>query len=215
MPEIKAVVFDIDGTLTEKNSWQQLMLAMGGTWAEDLEVVELERSGKITHEEANARILALWKRYGKDTRENFTNAMEAMALRPDAVSLIEYLKTKGIVICLITGSTDLNAQIVARKVGVENFYYNTKLNWDDHGRILDFKYEWKQGELKLKQFHEFLKKNNLQPEQCAVIGDSDNDHELFKITGKGIAVRTEFEDKILETLAWQVVNTLAEIRAII
>jgi len=215
MPEIKAIIFDIDGTLTEKNSWQQLIIAMGGTWEEDLEVVELDRSGKISHEEANARVLALWKRHGLASRENFQKTFENMNLRHDALDLVNYLKQKGIIICLITGSMDLYAQTIAEKVGAQNFYSNAILRWDENSMIKDFIYDWRQGELKLKQFREFLQKNNLRPDECATIGDSDNDYELFKLTGRGIAIRTEYEDKVLESIAWKVVNSLSEIKNII
>lgn len=215
MEPVKAVIFDIDGTLSEKNSWHVLAIAMGATPAEDLEVVELQQAGKITNREADARILAFWKRKGLATRENFRKTFEDIPLRQDAQDLVNYLKQKKILICLITGSMDMYAEVVARRLGVEDFYSNAKLSWSDDGNISDFTYDGKQGTKKLDQFHEFIKKNNLKAAECAAIGDSENDYLLFLETKKGIAVRSESEDKVLEAAAWKIVNNLKQIKEIL
>jgi phosphoserine phosphatase len=212
---IKAVIFDIDGTLSKENSWANLAIGMGATPAEDLELVELQKNKLITDEEADRRMLALWKRKGLATKSNFLKVFNAIELREDALDLVQYLKGKGIVICLITGSMDLYAKVIADKVGADEHYSNAQLFWDEDGNITNLIYNSAQGALKLKQFKEFLQKYSLKPDDCAVVGDSENDYLLFQETKKGIAIRSFMEDKVLEVIAWKVIDNLSEIKNII
>lgn len=215
MSDVKAIIFDIDGTLSEKNSWAVAAQAMGGTHAEDLEIYFANKNGIITQEEADAKILEMWKRQGLATKANFIKAFESIPLRHDAVDLVQYLKSKGLKICVMTGSMDLYAKIIAKKVGADDCYFNAKLFFNEEEHIENFSYIADQGALKLVQLKEFCAKHNLQPQECAVIGDSENDYEIFKLTKNGIAIRSFEEDKFIETLAWKVVNNLSEIKAII
>ena len=57
---IKAVVFDIDGTLTEHNSWYAFTRDIGGSEAEHLAIYEGQRKGDIGLEEAKQRLLEIW-----------------------------------------------------------------------------------------------------------------------------------------------------------
>jgi phosphoserine phosphatase len=212
---IKAVIFDIDDTLTTENSWAQIVIGMGGTWAEDLAIYHDHKEGLLTDQEADAKILVLWKRYGLATKENFIKIFDSIPIKKDAVDLIQYLKEKNITVCLITGSMDMYAEKIAQKVKADSFYFNARLDWDEQGNIIDFDYKANQGALKLDQFHDFLKKNKLKASDCAVIGDSENDVLLFLETKNGIAVRTKAEYKELEKIAWKVVDNLAEIKEII
>jgi phosphoserine phosphatase len=215
MSDIKAVIFDIDGTLTTKNSWSETAIGLGGTPQEDLEIYEMYKAKQILSDEADAKLLAMWKRNGLATKENFNKIFYGIPLRPDAIELINYLKQKQLIICLITGSMDMYAQIIADKLDITDYYYNATLFWQDDGHIKAFNYIVNQGEKKLEQFQQFCLKNNLRPEECAVIGDSENDHLLFIASKKGIAVRTEYEQKELETVAYKIVNNLTEIKEII
>jgi HAD superfamily phosphoserine phosphatase-like hydrolase len=215
MSEIKAVIFDIDDTLTTENSWAQVALGMGATHEEDLEIYYLHKEGKITNEEANSRILGLWKRKGLATQDNFRKIFDSIPLKEDAVDLTQYLKQKNIKICLITGSMDMYAEMIAKKVSADSFYYNADLYWDDQGKIIGFDYRVDQGARKLEQFLDFCQKNNLEASECVVLGDSENDILLFLESKKGIAVRTKAEFKELEAVAWKVINNLSEIKEFI
>ncbi len=213
--DIKAVIFDIDGTLSQKNSWWELAEGFGATKEESIGIYEDNLSGKLTQPEAGARVLEMWTRKGPVSKEKFTKILSAIPLRDESLEVAGYLKSKGMLICPITGSNEIYAELVAKKIGADDFYANAKLFWDDKGNLKDFSYEINQSDIKLKQFHEFCQKFNLKPEECIPVGDSYNDYELFRITGRGIAIRTQYEDKVLEELAWKVVNNLSEIKEII
>lgn len=215
MSEIKAVVFDVDGTLTKKNSWQTIALAMGATWEEDLEIYHAEKAGKLTSDEACRRIITLWKRKDLATKENFRRIFREMEFRSDAVEIIQHLKKKGLKICLITGSMDMYAEVIAERLGVDQYYSNAKLYWNTDDTIDKFTYSVHQSKVKLEQFEGFLKDNNLKPNECAVVGDSSNDYGLFELTRRGIAIKSEYEDVELESIAWRVIGNLSEIKNIL
>ncbi len=212
---IKAVIFDIDGTLTTRISWNYLVEYLGGSAEEERQNYLDFKSGRLSAEETDKNLLKLWHSGNRGNKSQFKQAFETIPLRPDAQDLIEYLKSKQIKVCLITGAMDLFAETMARRLGVEYFYANAILHWNENDEIVKFDYTPAQGLKKLEQFQDFCRRYNLKLEECAAVGDSDNDYELFKATGHGIAVRTEYEDKILEQLAWHVVDHLVEIKQII
>ncbi len=215
MVAIKAVIFDIDNTLTKENSWGKIAEAMGMTISEDHDIYNLSKTGTVPPRDLDKMLLILWQRKGLAKKENFVKVFTEMELRDDAKDLVDYLKQKDIKVCLITGSMDMYAEIVAKRVGADEYYFNTPLSYDEQGNITDLIYEKDQTELKLKQFKEFCKKNNLTSEDCVVVGDSANDFLLFTETKKGVAIRTEAEDKILEPVAWKIINRLSEIKDIL
>ena len=63
-PEL--IVFDLNKTLIKENSWRDLNLAMGVTPAEDAELMELARRGKITDAEGQAELLKIYQQRGND-----------------------------------------------------------------------------------------------------------------------------------------------------
>ena len=215
MNMIQAVIFDIDNTLTKKNSCWTIAEAVGMIIAEDLEIYERSKSGNVSSREIDRELLTLWQRKGLATRSNFENTFTNMELRDEALDVIDYLKRKKIKVCLITGSMDLYANIIAKRVGADDFYANTPLKFDAQGNVVDLVYQKDQAGLKLNQFTEFCQKNQLTPAECMVVGDSENDLLLFLETKQGIAIRTEAEDKILEPVAWKIVDNLSEIKQIV
>lgn len=215
MLDIKAVIFDVDGTLSPINSWLWLSEALGAKKEENIAIYEGNLSGKLMQFAANAKVLEMWTRKGPVSKEKFIKILTEIPLRPEALELCAYLKSKNIIICPITGSNEIYAEIVAKKIGADVFYANAKLFWDESNNLVNFTYAVNQADIKLNQFKDFCAKFKLKPDECVPVGDSYNDYELFRITGKGIAVRTEYEDKVLEELAWKVINNLSEIKNII
>ncbi|OGE82468.1 MAG: hypothetical protein A3B10_00125 [Candidatus Doudnabacteria bacterium RIFCSPLOWO2_01_FULL_44_21] len=89
MSEIKAVIFDIDNTLTKKNSWWMIAEAMGMTIAEDLEIYELSKREKVSPREVDKQLLTLWQRKGLATKSNFEKTFREMELRDGVLDLIK------------------------------------------------------------------------------------------------------------------------------
>ena len=55
----------------------------------------------------------------------------------------------------------------------------------------------------------------MQYSECVPVGDSENDTDLFKLTKNGVAIRTEFEKKELEQIAWKKIDHLIQLKEIL
>lgn len=124
---IKAVVFDIDGTLTPDISWTTLTNKLGASADKHLRIYQDLKENKLTYEKSKERLLKLWKETGNAHRSYIKNLFEKWTIRNEAKNIVKYLKSKGFIICLITGSLDLYAKIIAKRLGIKYFYSNTTL----------------------------------------------------------------------------------------
>lgn len=129
---IKAVVFDIDGTLSRDVSWTKLTLLLGASVPDYLKIYEDFKTGKLEYEESKRLLFKLWRGEGDLYRNKLKKIFDNWIIKEDAIPVFSYLKSKGYIICLITGSFDLFAQIIAEKVGADFWYANTILHWDEN-----------------------------------------------------------------------------------
>jgi len=211
---IKAVVFDIDGTLSSDISWTKLTRQLGLRVPHYMEIYEKFKSGAVGYETAKNGLLMLWTALGPLSKSRLTEIFEDWELKKDAIPIFQHLKSKGYTTCLITGSLDLFAEVVAKKVGADSWYANANLVWDDNGNLTDLIYERNASWKKLEQLKEFCASNSLNLNECVVVGDDNNDIEMFKATGKGIAVESPTSEAV-EPYAWRRVKDLEEIKNIL
>lgn len=215
MKKFKAVVFDIDGTLTRDISWNRFTLGLGGTVERHDEIYGMWKKGILTLKESNKLCIQNWSTTGKANRKDITEILKLIPLREDAVETVKYLKEKGYKICMITGSFGIYAEIVGKELGIDKWYAISELVWDENDELIDVETVTGDKEKKVEFFHQFCKENNLEVDECVTIGDSSNDIGLFKVTGNGIAVRSEFEAKELEEVAWKKIDYLIELKEIL
>src|SRR3989344_3941623 len=209
---IKAVIFDIDGTLTPANSWNVLTEKLGASVEEHNKIHLARIAGAITHEHARAFLINHWQATGNANKKFITNIFKKTKLRKDSREIFSYLHNKGYLTCLITGSNNIYAQQIAKKLKAGNFYANCVFHFNNEGMLNRYDYDVGQGIKKSKQLNDFCKKNNIKLSQCVVVGDSSNDIEIFKATGRGIAVKTENEEVEIEKVAWKKINSLHELK---
>jgi HAD superfamily phosphoserine phosphatase-like hydrolase len=209
---VRAVIFDIDGTLTEKTSWEVLTKGFGASFTRHRTLLEKLRTGKLSTDRARKLLLRLWFATGRITRERLYGLLETIPLHPEVPEAITYLKSRGYILCLITGSLDAYAELVARKLDIPYWYANATLHWDSKGNLKNFDYTLDQAATKLKHLALFCDQRGISPHECVAVGDSRNDLLLFKETKRGVAVRTPDEDKELEAVAWRVIGDLSELK---
>jgi phosphoserine phosphatase len=213
--KIKAVIFDIDGTLSEDISWTKITKELGASVPNHENIYEDFKKGNLSLEEGQKAIVTLWR--GKDGILNKDRLLEILnhwILKEDAVSIFTYLKEKNFITCLITGSIDLFAEVIAKRVGADFWFANSKLIWDKNGYLENIIYEPNAGDKKVEQFLEFCKINHLKPGECAIVGDDSNDIQLFEMTKNGIAVKSP-TSHVLTSVSWRNVSKLDEIRTIL
>jgi len=211
---MKAVVFDIDGTLTPQISWLTITEKLQASVDKHDFIYKEFKKNKILYKKAKEKLINLWRETGKANKDFFTKIFKEMPLKKEAKEIIDYFKLKGILVCLITGSVDLYAEIIANRLNVKNYYSNTQLIWDKKGELIDFNYDRNQGEKKLKQFKDFCLRYDLNHKDILIVGDDENDINLFKYTNHGIAVKSPSSHK-LEQYAWKTVVNLSELKKLV
>jgi len=212
MKKIVAVIFDVDGTLTEGVSWTTLTEQMGASKAEHMVIFEAFGKGEISYPEAKRSLLDLWQKTGNANKQFIEAAFARLPIRKEAPSVISWLKEQGYIICLITGSMNVYAGQVAERLGVEHWYANTELIFDAGGELVDFNYELDQSPKKLEHFNEFCEAMEVDPTDCLMVGDSDNDIHLFEVTGNGVLIGDNFH---LIPKAKHVIQNLNELKPIL
>lgn len=212
MENIKAVIFDVDGTLTNEVSWLNITQGLGADPLEHKRIFDDMRAGVTTYPQAKALLIALWQSTGNANRSFIQEMFDFWTLKHDAEETTEYLKQKYHV-CLMSGAVDLYIATVARKLGIKDWYANTELIWDEQGNLIDFNYYVDQAGKKVEHFEQFAKQYGYSKEECIAIGDGDSDLLLFK-TIKGIAVNAEPYPE-LEKLAFKKINHLGELKRLL
>jgi len=212
--EIKAVAFDIDGTLSPGISWTKLTFILGSSVENHAQIHKDFKEGKLEYEESKKALLGLWRSQGPITKEKLIDIFNNWEIKPDAKELFDYLHSKNYRTCLITGSFDLFAEIIAKRLGAEAWYANTTLYWDENNNLHDYDYVREANNKKLEQLKEFCRANYLQISECVAVGDDSNDTDLFKATERGILVESPTSYK-LESVAWKCIKHLSEIKQIL
>ena len=216
MNNIKAVIFDVDGTLTKRLSWLFLTEKLGASTDKHAEMLNGLRSGKYSLSQATKQLVNLWKDTGNANKSSFRKTFDSVPLRSESIDIINYLKNRGYLLCLITGSMDLYAKIIADKLGVQKYFWNTDLIWDNENELSSFNYEPDQDTKKLAQLDEFINSIKISTEECAVVGDSKNDVKLFQETKHGVYLDSGIENAPeLEKIAWKKIKNLKELTAIL
>ena len=213
MEKIKAVVFDIDGTIAPDVSWLLMTRDLGASVEDHKKIFNSFLDGKISHDDSREKLIKLWRDTGNATRLNLEKIFTNLPIFPEAKELIAFLQGKGVIVAFITGSMDVFAKITAEKLSVENYYANGELVFDGSNNLTDFHYPLDPSKKKLELFNNFSNKFSLSPEEVVVVGDSDNDIHIFVKTKKGIMIGKEPE--ILAEVAWKQVRSLSEVSSLI
>ena len=208
---IMLVCFDLNKTLIKENSWLNLNLAMGITQEEDDLLMRWYEEGVLSYEETNQILLSMYKKRGKANRANILEAISTYTYMPGALDLVKNLQEKGYEIALITGAMDILADKVASELGITMSSANNIFIFDEDDYLQDLVMFGDDGIAKRTHLEEFATKLGINLDQCACIGDGDNDRELFEATGRGIT----FEGSKISDVAWNIVRDLSEIQLIL
>lgn len=213
--DIKAVVFDMDGTLTEHNSWLEFSKALGVSAKDHIKIYKDTITGKIGLDQSKRLLLDMWQISENANEAYIQKLFESWTIKKDAEYVNNWLIHKGVKTCIISGSVKQCAEVVAKKIGIDTVYTSAKLHYDSNGLLSAFDYVIDQAAVKLDHLKQFCKENDLSINECIVVGDGDNDIALFEATKRGIFVETKYSSEQLRSLAWKSVTQLREITDII
>lgn len=197
-PEIKAVILDLDQTLTtDEASWLQFTELLGADKVKHTEIFEKFKSGELSYPAAKTELISLWRDVNNLDRKSIEQIFAKVEFREGAAEAVAYLKTK-YKLCIISGAIDVFVEVAAQKLGIEDKYSTTKFKFDSEDKLVDFDYKLSRGEDKLQFFEDFCRKHNIDPKECAAIGDGDSDMPIFSKVGLPIlflAAETTKEQK--------------------
>ncbi|ACA59340.1 phosphoserine phosphatase-like hydrolase [Candidatus Desulforudis audaxviator MP104C] len=184
---LKAIVFDLDGTLTPVGSvWQHIHERLG-TWEEGgLVSLGAFLTGRISYLEFAIRDAALWKGVRRERLEEIVNEIP---LRRGARETIGALRREGYRLALLSSGLDVLAHRVAEKLGFEVCISN-RLGFTNgvlDGRVSIY-VTW---DGKPRHIPGICRLFGVEPSETAAIGDSAGDAFLFPEVGLGVAFNAD------------------------
>jgi phosphoserine phosphatase len=183
MTNIRAIIFDVDQTLTEEISWYKLTKLLGANPERHLEIFHKFQTGELTYPVAKKQLLDLWFATGNANVFKMRAIFKGFEFSPGTTEIIKYLQAKDYKLCLISGSLDLYIEIVAQRLKITDWFGATKVYFEAGGNLTDFDYKLSNGEEKVGYLKNFCKKYDLKPEECAAVGDGSSDMPLFAEVG--------------------------------
>jgi len=202
---MKAVIFDFDGTLTEKrgNLWKKIWSTLGYEIGEGSYYMSLLNSfldNKLTHKRWCELTCEAYqdKSFNKELLEDLVSSIKLM---PGLEDLFKYLNEKDIQIHIVSG----NIMSVINKVLGDNRKYVTNITanefiFDNNGflkEIVGTKYDC---EGKAKYIEELCEKENFNKTDVLFVGNSLNDEWVHLSKVKTICINpdnTKSEDKTI------------------
>ena len=204
--ERKMIVFDMDSTLIDAETIDELARA-AGVASKVEEITKRAMCGDLDFGQALAERVRLLKGLSFETA---FDAVNQISLMPGAAELILYVKSRGYKTAMISGGFTLSAEIVGKALGIDIVVSNELLVEDGRltGKVTG---PITQQDSKAEVFEELARLNNVRPEMCVVVGDGANDACIFEKAGFAIAFNPK---PILREYA-DVVITKKDLRAVI
>lgn len=208
---IELVCFDLNKTLIEETTWDNLNVALGMTREEDQHYVEQFAAGKITYAEWIAILLDIYKQKGKATLQLVSESVSKYTYKEGAEDLIRYLKEQGYQLALISGSLDILVDRVSSELNIGMAKSNNVFVFDADDRLQDITTLGEDDMAKLSYLESFRTDLGIDITQCVCVGDGDNDIKLFEKTQHGIT----FVGSKIESSAWRTIRRLEDIKLIL
>jgi phosphoserine phosphatase len=190
MEKPRLIIFDLNKTLIEENSWLELNLAMGVTQAEDDMLTSWGRDGIISDAQGQTILCSIYRTRGEPTRSNIDRVLHNYNYLPEARETVAELGRLGYELALISGSMDVLTQHVAEELGIPHWASNNRFIFDDDDRLVSIETEDNDKGYKLHQMERLCGELGIGVEQAMPVGDGANDTLLFEASGNGVT----FED---------------------
>ncbi|MBE7077035.1 MAG: HAD family hydrolase [Clostridiales bacterium] len=193
---MKAVIFDFDGTLTEKNGnlWKKIWSNLGYEVDQNSyykSLVEKFMQGKITHADWCVLTCRAYQEKGFKKRL-LDDLADNIKLMEGAEELIKYLASREVEVHVVSGNIVsviervLNhAKQYITKINANNFVFNSDGSLD---KIVGTKYDF---EGKSTYIKELCAKKGFDPSEILFIGNSSNDEWVHESGAKTLCVNPD------------------------
>ena len=187
--DVRLVVFDVDGTLTQHSSIWWRLHELFGTTKEGRLYFDQYFAGEINYEQWADYDAALW------TGEPVSKVMKVVSateLVPGVQETIATLGDHGIKTAILSGGLDIMADDIAKRAGIE-YVLTNKLGHKDG--VLTGTVEniigWAE---KADHIHTILNHFDISMEETAFVGDGRNDMSVLSVVGLSIAFNPEDQE---------------------
>lgn len=207
----KLVCIDIDGTLSEKNSWERMNVALGMSPEKDYKLFKAYMANEIIYDDWLNALVTAYAR-GSETHERIiVDLFSDTNLVPEARDVVSAAQSAGYNVLLLSGAVDEFVHQVAKELGVTDYRACTQIVYDEEGYIERFAHAGDERDAKVHLLKEYVAEVGLSLDQCICVGDGGNDEGIFELTGKGIA----FEGTPIAHKAWKVIPSLAALPSVL
>ncbi|WXG39783.1 MAG: HAD-IB family phosphatase [Candidatus Freyarchaeum deiterrae] len=183
--ELRMVVFDFDGVLYDGDSHSVELAEKLGIRGEVTKIFKDMRGGKISVEDAITRSALYWKDIDVD---RVLKMMREMKLRKGSKETIQKLKKAGYLTALVScGGSNTGFQATKEKLGLDYVYSNSAevVNGKFTGMLTAPPVGAKE---KAELFLKVAQEADVDPSECAVIGNDEMDIPMFLKAKYSIAV---------------------------
>lgn len=205
--DVKLVVFDVDGTLTQHNSIWWRLHELFDTTKEGRVYFDQYFAGEIDYQQWSDLDAALW--IGKPISA-VLDAVNNTKLVPGAKEVIDSLHDNDIDAAILSGGLDIMAESIAKRVGIDFVLTNRLLH--KNGKLLGSVENIVGWADKDQHIYSILEHFNVSAQETSFVGDGRNDLSVFKIVGLSIAFNPK-EDEVAK--AADVVIRENDLRAIL
>lgn len=195
----KAVVFDFDGTLTKPylgyNTWETIWTELGYPVEYCEKYHRMFSNKEITHDEW----CEITEKYFKEknlTKNIIVKAAERAELLDDVYEVITYLKSKGMLLYILSGSIKQYIELVLGK-NITDCFVEIKANrfiFDSQGKlegIIGTPYDF---EGKARFVNKIMVDKKLSPKEIIYIGNSFNDEFVYESGVETLCVNPQGTD---------------------
>jgi len=209
---MKAVIFDFDGTLTEKkgNLWKRIWKELGWDTGPNSYYVSLLKrfmSGNLTYKDWCVLTLEAFKEKGF-TKQKLDEITDDMTLIQGAEDLIKYLHDKGLELHIVSGNI---ISVIEKVLGPNNRYISAiKANeflFDEQGNITEIVGTKYDHEGKATFVLELCEKKGYKPNEVLFIGNSMNDEWVYKSGARTLCVNPDDTKSENSTIWNKVIHT--------
>ena len=211
MPQIKLVVFDMDGTIIEpRSSWAMIHEHFG---TDNTEMLQLYIDHKISDKEFVKADIQLWNsKSDKPVDEKYINSiLDKAKPRKGAEELITNLHKANVKTIILSGGIQFLADKWARKWNMDGALANELID-DKNGNLTAIIKS--SGHNKGPVMEKMIEKYNLEKKEIAAIGDTMVDIPTFERAGLSVAVNTE-DERVITKADYHLKGDLTELTKLI
>ena len=211
MPQIKLVVFDMDGTIIEpRSSWAMIHEHFG---TDNTEMLQLYIDHKISDKEFVKADIELWNsKSDKPVDEKYINSiLDKAKARKGAEELITSLHENNIKTIILSGGIQYLADKWAKKWNMSEALANDLID-DKDGNLTAIINS--SGHNKGPVMEKMIEKYKCEKNEIAAVGDTIVDVPTFERAGLSIAVNTN-DERVISRANYHLKGNLSELKKLI